>query len=204
MIVLEPETHIYRNTETGATLTSVTRIIKAVMPTSIDTAPPDKVENARERGIKVEDYITELLKTGGCSLPAGERQDVQERVECFYRWYEEVQPEYLGSQIIVSDLETAAGSIDYYLGVYGKKTIIDLKNTWNAEPEWKVQLGGYSDLAQYAERFGTNGHHACGVLHIHPRFAKGWIWREYDPMIVRSQWNAALQWWKTLQTLKVK
>lgn len=195
-IVFTPEDHSYRDGD--RIYTSVTKVISTVIRKDIEGVDPAVLANAAERGIRTEAYATEILKTGGCSIAAGERQDVLDRVECFYRWYEQEKPELVAAQTIVHDDENGiAGQLDWTLLWAGKRVLMDCKVTSGAEPSWRLQVGGYDQmtLAQ---------HEACGVLHINPKFAKGWIWREYDSFIVRSQWRAAVEWWKVLQSLKAE
>jgi hypothetical protein len=199
MISLNPESHIYSD-ETGREFTSVSRVISTVIAKSFEGVDPAVLANAAERGRRVEDYATEILKTGGCSIAAGEREDVVERVGGFWRWCEEAKPELIEAQKIVTDGELIAGSLDYAMLIGAGDYIVDLKCTASPEPSWALQIGAYVEM--YPKR--PNYQPGCAVLHLNPKYKNGWIWREYDPMIVRSQWASALAWYRTLQTLKVK
>ncbi len=195
MIQFNAEDHSYRDGDRE--YISVTKLISTVIRKDIDGVDPAVLANAAERGIRTEAYATEILKTGGCAVMPGERQDVLDRVECFYRWYEQEKPELLGAQEVVHDETNGiAGMLDFRLRMGGHSHIVDMKCTANPESSWRLQVGAYSEMS---------GHHEyCGVLHVNPKYAKGWIWREYDSFIVRSQWRAAVEWWKVLKSLKAE
>ncbi len=195
VLTLDPETHTYSD-GTDRKWTSVSRVIDSVLKKSFDGVAPEVLANAADRGIKVEQYAAEILRTGGCTRPAGERTDLDSRLEAFYAWYDATNPRLIDYQKIVSDSDDGvAGCLDFLLEIKGKLAIVDLKCTANPEKAWALQLGAYSTY-QHSD--------GCGVLHLNPKFAKGWIWREYEPMIVRSQWQSALAWFRTLQSLKVE
>lgn len=197
-IVFDPIEHKY--SDGAKEYISVTKLISTVIRKDIDGVDPAVLANAAERGIRTEAHATEILKTGYCTM-TGERDDVIERVKCFYHFYEQEKPELLGYQEIVKDdVNGIAGQLDFRLQWGGKRVLVDMKATANPEASWRLQVGGYEEM--YAEMFEPND--AVGVLHINPKFAKGWIWREYDPFIVRSQWRAAVEWWKVLKSLKAE
>jgi len=195
VVTFEPKGHTYRDGDRE--YISVTKLISTVIRKDIDGVDPMVLANAAERGIRTEAYATEILKTGGVSIDSGERQDVVDRVECFYRWYEEAKPELIAAQTVLhDDVNGIAGQLDFTLSWGGRQVLTDMKCTANPEPSWRLQVGGYFEMAP--------NHQACGVLHINPKYAKGWIWREYDPFIVRSQWRAAVEWYKVLKSLKAE
>lgn len=195
-IILEPTTHSYRDGERE--YVSVTQLISTVIRKNIDGIDPAVLANAAERGIRTEAYATEILRTGTCTTIPGERDDVIERVGCFYDWYKEAKPELLAAQEIVhDDINGIAGQLDFRLFWGGKRVLVDMKCTANPEPSWRLQVGAYDSMS-------AEIHEDCGVLHINPKYAKGWIWREYDGFIVRSQWRAAVEWYKVLKSLKAE
>ncbi len=194
MITLDQETHVYSD-GTDRKWVSVSRVIDAVMKKSFEGVSPEVLANAAERGRKTEDYCTEILKTGGCSMPAGERKDVEDRVTAFYGWYTTIRPAFIDAQRIVSsEADGVAGCLDFLLAIQRSRTIVDLKCTSQPEKTWALQLGGYATY--------TEGVEACAILHLNPKYKNGWIWRAYDPLIVKSQWASALNWYKTLVGLK--
>ncbi len=197
MMVLDPVSHEYSD-GTERKWTSVTRLISTVIRKDIDGVDPAVLANAAERGIRTEAYATEILRTGSCTIAEGERQDVVDRVECFWRWYEIEKPQLIAAQIIVKDeINLIAGQLDFTLLWRDRRVLVDMKCTANPEASWRLQCGAYDSMSE-------EKHDEVGVLHVNPKYAKGYIWRPYDPMIVRSQWNAAVQWSKVLQTLKAE
>lgn len=196
-LTLDPETHIYSD-GTDRKWTSVSKVISTVMAKSWEGVDPAVIANAADRGQRVENYATEILKTGGCVTAPNEREDVLERVECFYRWYEASAISLVAAQLKVSDEPNGiAGTLDFILSGTAGDAIVDLKCTAQPEASWALQLGAYSSMYPAP-------HDVVGVLHVNPKYAKGWIWREYDPFIVRSQWASALNWYRTLESLKAK
>ncbi len=194
-LVLDPETHIYSD-GTDRKWTSVSKVISTVMAKSWEGVDPAVIANAAERGQRVENYATEILRDGGCSVGADERQDVQDRVGNFYDWYEAVKPDFISAQDILSDeVNRIAGTRDFKLLIDGLVVAVDLKCTASPEPAWALQIGGYDSMDPTEK---------CAVLHINPKYAKGWIWREYEPVTVRDQWRSALSWYRTLEQLKAK
>ncbi len=197
-LVLDAETHTYSD-GTPRKWVSVSRVIDAVMKKSFEGVSPEVLENAAERGRRTEDYCTEILKTGGCSMPGTERRDVEERVTAFYDWYSQVKPIFIDAQRIVSnESDGVAGCADFLVRMPDTHRVClpDLKCTASVEKTWALQLGAYMTYCPEAQD--------CAILHLNPKFVKGWIWRAYDPLIVKSQWASALNWFKTLQSLKAE
>lgn len=195
MITLDEATHTYSD-GTGAKLISVSSVLKRVLVKSWADVDPAVIENARERGVRVERYATEILRDGGCTIDHDERQDVQDRVAGFYAWYEATKPVFIDTQIRVS-ADGVAGTLDFVLNINAMIHIVDLKCTASPEADWPIQVGSYSEMYPQC-------HTGTAVLHINPKFAKGYIWRPYDPETVRGQWRAALAWYRVLEALKVK
>jgi len=192
-IVLEPTTHTYRDGDRE--YVAVSRVIDAVMKKSFEGVDPDVLANAADRGQKTERYCEEILRTGGCSIPAGERQDVTDRVAAFYHWYQQKTCTLIDAQRIVSsEADGIAGCLDFLLEDIDALGVVDLKCTSQPEKSWALQIGAYMTYCPEAQ--------FCAILHLNPKYKNGWIWREYDPLIVKSQWASALNWYRTLQSLK--
>lgn len=195
-ITLDHATHTYSD-GSDRTWVSVSRVIDTVMKKSFEGVDPAVLANAAERGQKTERYCEEILRTGGCTMPAGERQDVQDRVEAFYHWYSEKTPTFIDAQRIVSsEADCVAGCLDFLLSDIDALCVVDLKCTASPEKSWALQIGAYMTYCPEAR--------TCAVLHLNPKYKSGWIWREYDPLIVKSQWASALNWYKTLVSLKAE
>ncbi len=190
--VLDVEKHTY--SLNGQPLVSVSRVIDTLMKKSWDGVDPEILRNAAERGQLVERYATEWLQTGGVVVPAGERNDVEERLYCFGRFYLKFKPRLIRFQERVWDAEDGvAGTLDFVLDIGGVDWLVDLKCTASFESTWALQAGAYCDLARH------DG--PCAVLHINPKFKNGYMWRVYDTAMVKRQWRAALEWYKVLQEL---
>ncbi len=197
MMTLDAETHVYSD-GTDRKWISVSRVIDSVLKKSFDGVDPAVLANAAERGRKTEDYCTAILKDGYVIIPEGEREDVRDRVKAFYDWFSTVKPALIASQKIVhGEVDGVAGCLDYLWVGHQGRTLADLKCTAQPEKSWALQLGAYVTYCDVETD-------ECGILHLNPKFKNGWIWRAYDPMIVKSQWASALNWFKTLQSLKVE
>lgn len=179
----------------GKPLIAVSRVIDAVLKKSFDGVDPAVLANAAERGQRTEDYCTTILETGRVEIPAGERQDVIERVRCFWKFYQNNKPTLVSKQVMVwSEEDGIAGKLDWILRIGPDICLTDCKCTSQVEKAWALQIGAYAlyfpgllDLA--------------AVLHINPSFAQGYLWREYRPRTVIEQWKSALNWYRTLQQL---
>ena len=193
--LLEASTHIY--SLGGKPLVSVSRVIDAVLKKSWDGVDPATVENAAERGRRVEQYATTLFRDGYVEMPVGERTDVEERMEVVYRWWERHRPRLLAAQEVVwSEDDGVAGTLDFILemddGVL--EWLVDMKCTAQPEASWALQVGAYCELSRHSG--------PSAVLHINPKYKEGYIWRVYDTAQVKRQWRAALAWFKVLTELK--
>lgn len=183
--------HSYTHLPTGKKLTPVSRVIETVFSTkSWDGASPEVVENARWRGVEVDNYLTEYLRLGEVTIPrdSEEDQDVANRVMVASRIYE---AEFLGlpvePQWIVYNLEHGiAGTLDFWID---SRIIADLKSTYQAEKAWTLQLGAY---AEYAPRPVER----AGIIHVSPKvYPSGGVWMEYDVEACRRYWRKAVEWW---------
>lgn len=179
----------------GKPLVSVSRVIDSVMKKSFDGVDPEILRNAAERGMAVEKYATEWLATGGVAVPADERQDVIDRLECFERFMKLRRPKLLSAQQMVWNGEVA-GMLDFILEIDRTEWLVDMKCTASPEASWVIQVGAYCELSRHTG--------PCAVLHINPKYAQGYIWREYDTETVKSQWRTAFAWFQCLQQLKVE
>jgi len=185
-------THEYIFLPTKKKLTSVSTIIKTVYnKKSWDGVDEDVIANARERGIRVDDYVAAYIKYGRIEM-ANEREDVIERVKIAIDLLEQNygNAEKIEAQKIVYDLDYGvAGTAD--IAVNGK-TVVDLKATWSPEVDWILQIGGYAWLGGYSD---------SAIIHTSPRFYKkqkypfGGKLLTYDTYDCIQWWKSALQWW---------
>jgi hypothetical protein len=185
----------------GRELVSVSRVIEAVYPKkSFDGADPAVIENARERGSRVDAYMSEYLRTGNVTTAEDERPDVRERLDILIGWFDvNIGAVHVDCQQIVTD-GNVAGMPDFGFTWNGVRRLIDLKCTSAPEKAWALQLGAYATLAETTEPGYSVG--VCEVLHISPkRYKSGVKLIQYDPMIVRRQWRDAVAWYRTMQEL---
>lgn len=183
----------------GKPLIAVSRVIDAVLKKSFDGVDPAVLANAAERGQRTEDYCTTILETGRVEIPAGERQDVIERVRCFWKFYQQGRPKILAKQLMVWDEEDGiAGKLDWLLWFPREKTCVltDCKCTSQAEKSWALQVGAYASYCP--DHYSVD---ATAILHINPSFAQGYIWRLYNLELAVQQWKSALNWYRTLEQL---
>lgn len=62
----------------------------------------------------------------------------------FVKWYSAVQPETVGTEmVVVNDEEGYAGTVDYVCRINGVPYIIDFKTGQNVWPEYELQLSAY-------------------------------------------------------------
>ncbi len=151
-------------------LTSVSTIIKAVWPIRPDysEAPADVLENARIRGVEVDALFTAYLRGTLSKIPAGTREDVKDLLLKLVQWWDTYGWDNADGQVLLAG-PTEAGTCD----IRGESIIADLKCTYDIEPMYPVQLGGYADLneAQYG-RLPTT----LGIIHLTKRFKQPqWI-----------------------------
>lgn len=170
-------------------LTSVTTVIKTIYSRkSWDGVDEEVVANARERGIRVDSYISEYMRTGVVEMPEGERQDVIDRVIIAHRLIEENYGERISCepQRIIYDLKLGiAGMAD--LPIDGE--IVDLKCTYSPEVDWAFQIGAYADMGNFQ---------SCAILHISPKFYKdsgGGRLLRYDVAHCKQWWREAVAWY---------
>ena len=192
--VLDHDIHQY--TLEGKPLTSVSRVLDAIIKKSFEGVDPEILRNAAERGKLVEAHATVWMSTGGV-VAVNERTDVLERLECFGRFMDHKKPKLLSAQQLVWDAEQGiAGMLDFILEIDRSEWLVDMKVTAQPEASWALQVGAYCELSRHSG--------PSAVLHINPKYKEGYIWRVYDTAAVKRQWRAALAWFKVLTELKAE
>lgn len=188
--VLDELSHTYHIE--GKPLESVTRIIKSVWPNkpSFDGAPPGILEHARHRGERVDYWVCEYARTNG-NVDVEDDDDVIESVEFFDRWWSKVKPVYIDHQRMVWNTRVC-GKLDLLLNIDGRAAIVDVKRTHNEEETWPIQVGAYRDLYHHCPHAEQLLIEEIAVLHIHPRFKSGFIYRKYDAA-------EAVEWWRSTE-----
>jgi len=187
----------------GRPLESVTQVIKSVWPIkpTFQDAPKHILEHARHRGERVDYWVCEYARLGG-NVDVDDDTDIVESVEFFDKWWNRVKPAYIDHQRMVwNEPLGVCGRFDLLLAIEGVATLIDVKRTHNEEQTWPIQVGAYRDLYHHMPT-GDQFHISdIGVLHIHPRFKQGYIWRHYDTNACVDAWRNTVAFWQTVSRL---
>jgi len=177
-------------------LASVTKVLKSTWPLKPDfsAADPHTLEHARERGVRVDKYVSEYLRSGRLRVPAGEWEEVVQLVQSFCLWWKQDAP--VKVQQILHDDEIA-GTCDV-LSPQVNVAIWDVKCTYDIEATYPIQLGGYADL--YEKMHGVLPA-ILGVIQIHKRFPHPQV-RHYDTMECVRDWRILRETWRMVQRRK--
>lgn len=168
-------------------LTSVSAVIKRILPTDYSGVPPDVLETARIRGVAVDSYFSEYLRTGNVTIAAGERQDVLDRLTMLIPWWDKNGWQVMDVQrTVYSEADGIAGTYDFAVN---EETVYDLKCVSALQPSYALQLGAYLTYG---------GFEIAGIVHVtkdRVRLVK------YDAARCRRQWRAIVEAWKVCQEL---
>ncbi len=185
--------------------TSVSKVIKTLMPDTYSGIDPVVLETARLRGVFVDQYVSDWLRDPTDIAPLddvaamvaplfprdGEKyaQDVVRRIDRVINWWqrsglkaEDVQ------RMVWSDRDGVAGTFD----IGTDAMILDLKNVASLSPSYQLQLGGYLSYDK-AETCRDPA-----VLHV---TKDGIRLVEYDANACIEAWTAAITWFNTLKAL---
>jgi hypothetical protein len=148
-------------------LVSVTKIIKSMWPAKpgFSSAPPDVLEHARERGIRVDRYFSEYLRDGSVRITAGEWEEVRALLKSLTDWWPDnirTTSRPPQAQVILAD-GRVAGTPD----IIWDGRISDLKTTYDIESTYPIQLGAYADL--FEETYGIEPA-SLAIIHVNKRF----------------------------------
>lgn len=174
--------HCHRYWLGGRELTSVTKVIKDVLPPAYDGVAQDTLEKARERGIVVDALITAYIRgEASANFPQVQFREVLEEApplfEKFRVWFEAQKFKKAEAQVIVHDDEIA-GTLDLYLdGV-----VHDVKCTYNVMPSHHIQVAGYWQLGDSGiMRAGygrvihlTKRHNVARIMDVSPQSFEDW------------------------------
>lgn len=192
-------THEYLHLPTKKKLMAVSHVIKTIYnKKSWDGVDEAVIENARDRGKLVDDYLAEYIDMGRVVM-ANEREDVIERVKIATSLLESNYPGRVKTEaqrIVYNVAEGIAGTADI---VIDEALVVDLKSTWQPEVDWILQIGAYAWLG---------GFQHTSILHVSPRYYKkmkyafgGRVIR-YDKERAVDWWIEALSWWKRSKVLE--
>lgn len=177
-------------------LASVSRVIRETWPLVADftKADPAVLENARERGIAVDELFSAYVNGTLTKIPAGTRIDARDLFLKAKAWWDK-SGQAGRSQVLLADDETA-GTCDLIVG----NVIIDLKTTYNIEATYPIQLGAYADLYEAQTGLACDG---IAILHLTERFAAP-RWIPLDLETSRNDWRTLRQMYRTVQRLTRK
>jgi len=176
-------------------LVSVTKVIRETWPVkpSWDGVDQAVIDNARERGVEVDQLFTGWINGTLRSIPAGTREDAVERFLELRKWWLATHGDaQVSAQVILADDEIA-GQVDVLGGF-----IYDLKNTAQIETTYSMQLGAYADL--HEKQFGKLPS-GLGVIHVTQAKDKPVKVRlvEFDVMIAVNEWRLLRQFWQMVR-----
>ncbi len=143
----------------------------------------DNIEHAKHRGIRVDRYATEFLRTGKCVVKAGEWTEVVNLLKKLIPWLEKKK---FTPQVILHD-EAIAGTCDFLAA----DAIADLKCTYDVSFRHCLQLGAYADLSSHSL------HRLPGrleIIHVTERFKEPQI-IQYDVAECVNNWRTVKAMW---------
>lgn len=187
-VQLDPTTHTYYDPDDpDKDYVSVTSVIRLLgIRKSFHGVNPAVLRFAAERGMAVESILYDLIRgqASSVTIPTLEqngrtlRESVMDFLPGVRRWLEDKKPQYVAHQVIVSDPQAGiAGTLDLVIPGF----VVDAKCTSQEEMDWKLQVGAYCEM--YPEDAEP------AVLHINPKFKKGYIWRKYDSDQCQKAWR---------------
>lgn len=189
------EHHVYARN--GKRLASITSVLKTTWPEKPDfsAAPEGVIENARERGSEVDALFSRWLTGQLTEIPVNTREDSRDLLLKLTDWWRDSSYGPARAQVILTDDEIA-GMVD----ILPEKAVLDLKTTYDLEPTYRLQVGGYCHLyeAECGELPET-----CGIIHLTKRFAQP-KFIAFDPVSVVSEFRVVLDMWRLTQRLKRK
>ncbi len=168
-------------------LVSVTKVLKNTWPIKPDfsQARPEVLENARDRGVVVDDLFSRYVNGALDRIPAGTRQDAVQLFFKLRRWWDGRKHEEPKAQVMLAD-DDLAGTCDVLDG----DSMYDVKATYNIEKIYPIQLGGYAQLhfASFQRPIKK-----LGIIHVTERYP--------EPKIIAVDMAEALQDWMILRQM---
>ena len=174
----------------GSERTSVSHVLRDVLPPDYDGVPEYRVEHARERGVAVDAIISAYVMGKPPAIPVGTPEDLIDEVkvlfERFADWWDKQGFKNVTAQAIVYGPEIAgAKDLD------ADSTIFDVKCTYNLLPSHRIQVAGYMDL----DGKGRNG----ALIHLTKRYKTPRI----EPIVERDfrDWMTVRDFWRLKRRL---
>ncbi len=201
-IWLCPICHAYR--KGSQQFTSVTKVIKKLLPADYAAVDPTVLEIARLRGVFVDTYFSEWLIDPAAVMDLktvremvepqfprdGEKhsEDVVTRISRLLDWWNASKMKLKAVQGIVHSVtDGVAGTFD--LGI--DAAILDLKCVSQLQPNYALQLGAYLE-------YDTGLREQTGIIHVTKDKVK---LVTYDAAKCRKQWRSAIAWFRTVEEL---
>lgn len=175
----------------GKELASVSSVVRSIIPTDYSAVNPEILENARHRGIAVDEVLSAYINDELTEIPSGIREDSSAMLERLIPWF--VKQGFAGAeaQVCVNDDEVA-GTID----IITDDWILDLKTVSSLQPSYGLQLGGYYDLASGSGR----RKYRLGVIHMRKDFRVPKL-VEYDAAECLDRWTIVRDCWQLKREL---
>lgn len=175
-------------------LVSVSEVIRTLYPTDYSMVDPAILENARTRGVLVDRYFCEYLKTGKVEVPWDERDDVKERLKILIPWWDRSGMEICDvQQIVFSKQDGVAGTLDIaVITKEGKAGVLDLKAVSSLQKSYQLQLGAY---------LSYSGADEAGIVHVTKDKCR---LVNYDSDTCKRQWKAIITAFNVIQELNGK
>ncbi len=190
-------------------LTSVGRVIDALLPFDASGIDPDVLENAKARGSIVDTYLSEYIE-GSDLYPISELAPmIQERfvndkhatadehaIKCVNRiemlmdWWKASGLKAKPQHIFYSVEDGIAGKCD----LVTEDMVIDLKCVAKLQPSYALQLGAY--LCMDSQKFPLRD---AAILHVTKEKVR---LVKYDTKKIKAHWKAAVAWWQASKELK--
>lgn len=162
-------------------LSSVTGVLRTVIPVDYSAVDPAVLENARERGIQVDDLASRYVVGGLDRIPAGTRRDAVELFFRFREWWDNHKHGEIRSQVMLCDTDIA-GTADIIDG----ETIYDVKATYSVDPIYELQLAAYAELHEIMYQRPVKH---VAVIHLTKRKPKAHI-HKIDLPQASQDWQA--------------
>jgi hypothetical protein len=161
----------------------VTKVIKNTWPIKPDfsAADPEVLENARDRGVVVDDLFSAYVNGTLTKIPGGTRRDAVDLFLKLQKWWDK-RGVKARSQVMLADDEIA-GTCDI---ITEDGWIYDVKATYNIEPTYPIQLGAYAHLHGAWPK-------GIGIIHVTKRFEA--------PKLIELSLTQCLGDWVTVRAL---
>jgi hypothetical protein len=193
----------YRYRKGKQEFTSVSKVIRTLLPADYSAVDPVVLETARLRGVFVDTYFSEYLtdpanviapKDVGAmvrdSFPRDKDKyadDVVRRIEMLLNWWTVQKFKATDVQrTVFSEQDGVAGTFDIGL----EEMILDLKVVSDLQPSYKLQTGAYIT-------YDTEGRDP-GVIHVTKDKVK---LVRYDAKQCRDSWKSCVAWYRASREL---